>query len=187
MQLFCIKKKDSPLRTALLLLCLTQHVPLGDACESARGLRLVSNKCEALESGDLQILVLLGEPLSNSSLVTITELELLVNALCVKSYRLHGSHLHGNEVTLLGSGLVGLNHGAQSVLTHVVINLDVVTLKSQVAVQLHLLTGDTRTLCNSLLSGLTVNGQSLNSLDVLSLGSDATDFGQMEWVKEHLK
>jgi len=90
-------------------------------------------------------------------------------------------------VTLLGSGLVGLNHGAQGVLAHVVVNLDVLTLENEVAVELHLLTGDTTTLRNSLLSSLTVDGQCLDSLDVLSLGSDATDFGQMEWVKEHLK
>ncbi len=58
---------------------------------------LVSNECEASESSNLQLLVLLGEPLSNSSLLT---------------------------------------------------------LENEVAVELHLLTGD---------------------------------FGQMEWVKEHLK
>ena len=40
---------------------------------------LVSNECEASESGDLQILVLLSEPLCYSSLVAVTELELLVN------------------------------------------------------------------------------------------------------------
>ena len=50
--------------------------------------------------------------------------------------------------------------------------LYVLTLESQVAVELHLLTGDTRTLCDSLLSGLTVDGEVLDSLDVGSLGSD---------------
>ena len=40
---------------------------------------LVSNEGEALESSDLQILVLLSEPLGNSSLVAVAELELLVN------------------------------------------------------------------------------------------------------------
>ena len=77
-------------------------------------------------------------------------------------------------MTLLSSGLVGLYHGAQSVLAHVVVNLDVLTLESQVAVQLHLLTGDTRTLSNSLLSGLTVDSQVLNSLQVSSLSSDSS-------------
>ena len=55
---------------------------------------------------------------------------------------------------------------------HVVVNLYVVTLESQVAVELHLLTGDTRTLCNSLLSGLTVDVESFYSLEVGSLSSD---------------
>ena len=40
---------------------------------------LISYECEALESNDLKILVLLSEPLRNSSLVAITELELLIN------------------------------------------------------------------------------------------------------------
>ena len=40
---------------------------------------LICNECEALEVNNLQVLVLLGKPLSNSSLVAITELELLVN------------------------------------------------------------------------------------------------------------
>ena len=40
--------------------------------------KLVCNEREALEGNDLQILVLLGEPLGYSSLVTIAELGLLI-------------------------------------------------------------------------------------------------------------
>ena len=120
-----------------------------------------------------ELLNLLQLGLLERGLVLLVE-DLLVNALGVECYRLHGSHLHSYEVTLLGSGLVGLNHGAQGVLAHVVVNLDVVTLECQVAVELHLLTSDTRTLGNSLLSGLTVDVECLHSLDVSSLGSDSS-------------
>ena len=77
-------------------------------------------------------------------------------------------------MTNLGSGLVQLYHGAQGVLAHVVVNLDVLTLEYQVAVQLHLLTGDTRTLCNSFLGSLSVDGQRLHSLQVLALVGDGS-------------
>ena len=50
-----------------------------------------------------------------------------------------------------------------------IVNLDVITLKSQVTVELHLLTSDTRTLGYSLLSGLTVDIESFYSLQVSSL------------------
>ena len=80
--------------------------------------------------------------LLNSSFVLLVE-NLLLNALGVKGNGLHGSHLHGDEVTLLSSSLVGLYHRAESVLTHVVVYLHVVTLESQIAVKFHLLTGDT--------------------------------------------
>ena len=58
-----------------------KSAPLGGDADSGCIVtyELVSNKCEASESGDLQILVLLSEPLCNSSLVTVAELELLVN------------------------------------------------------------------------------------------------------------
>ena len=120
-----------------------------------------------------ELLNLLELGLLNSGLVLLVE-NLLLYALLVKSYGLHGSHLHSYEVTLLSSGLVGLYHRAEGVLTHVVVNLDVLTLECQVAVELHLLTSDTRTLCHSLLSGLTVDVESLHSLDVLSLSSDSS-------------
>ena len=77
-------------------------------------------------------------------------------------------------MTHLSSGLVQLYHGAQGVLTHVVVHLDVVTFEYEVAVQLHLLTGDTRTLRNSLLGSLTVDVESLYSLDVLALVGDGS-------------
>ena len=44
-----------------------------------RSLLLVGNQCEALVSNDLHILALLLHILSNSLLVAITKLELLVN------------------------------------------------------------------------------------------------------------
>ncbi len=118
-----------------------------------------------------ELLNLLQFGLLNGGLVLFVE-NLLVNAGGIESHGLHGSHLHGYEVTLLGSGLVGLYHGAQDVLTHVVVDLDVLTLECQVAVEFHLLTSDTRTLCDSLLSGLTVDVESLHSLEVGSLGCD---------------
>ena len=77
-------------------------------------------------------------------------------------------------MTHLSSGLAQLYHGAQGVLTHVVVHLDVVTFEHEVAVQLHLLTGDTRTLRNSLLGSLTIDVESLYSLDVLALVGDGS-------------
>ena len=77
-------------------------------------------------------------------------------------------------MTYLSSILVELNHGAQSILAHVIVNLNIITFESQVAVKLHLLTSNTRTLCNSLLSSLTVDVESLNSLDVLALVGDSS-------------
>ncbi len=71
-----------------------------------------------------ELLNLLQFGLLNGGLVLFVE-NLLVNAGGIESHGLHGSHLHGYEVTLLGSGLVGLYHGAQGVLTHVVVDLDV--------------------------------------------------------------
>ena len=58
-----------------------KSAPLGGDADSDSIVtcELVSNKCEASESGDLQILVLLSEPLGYSSLITVAELELLVN------------------------------------------------------------------------------------------------------------
>jgi len=236
--------------------------------------KLVCNEREALEGNDLQILVLLGEPLGYSSLVTIAELELLVNqavllqellhaalgdvldhrhlqlgltfglclfldltslvglllsepalghvaldvvvrihevgvqtsllklhlhellyllelglldsrlvllvedllvdAVLVEGHGLHGSHLHGHEVTLLSGGLVGLHHGAEGVLTHVVVDLHVLTLEHEVSVELHLLTSDTRTLCDSLLGGLTVDVEGFHGLQIFALGCDGS-------------
>ena len=62
--------------------------------------------------------------------------------LCVESHGLHGSHLHSQLVASLLVLLVGLNHGAEGVLAHVVVSLDVSTLENLVAVELHLLTSD---------------------------------------------
>ena len=50
---------------------------------------LLSNEREALESNDLQLLVLLGEPLGYSSLVAVAELELLVNEAVLLQELLH--------------------------------------------------------------------------------------------------
>ena len=59
-------------------------------------------------------------------------------------------------MTFLSSQFVGLHHGAQGVLAHVVVHLDVLTLESQVTVELHLLTSDTRAVCHSVLNLLSV-------------------------------
>ena len=120
-----------------------------------------------------ELLYLLELGLLNSGLVLLVE-DRLGHAGRVESYGLHGSHLHSELVTYLRSVLVGLNHGAQGVLAHVVVNLHVVTLEGEVAVELHLLTSDTRALCDSVLSALTVDVESLHSLEVLGLSGDGS-------------
>ena len=67
-----------------------------------------------------------------------------------------------------------LNHSTESVLVHVVVNLDVVTLENTVAVELHLLASDTRALCNSSLNISIANLQSLHLVESVSLGSDSS-------------
>ena len=70
--------------------------------------------------------------------------------------------------------LAGLNHGAENVLAHVVVNLDVVAFEDVVAVEFHLLTGDTRTLCNHFLSLLSVDVESLHLVERLGLGCNGS-------------
>ena len=120
-----------------------------------------------------ELLNLLQLGLLNCGLVLLIE-NLLINTSSIKGYRLHSCNLHSYKVTLLSSRLVGLYHGAQGILTHVVVNLDVLTFECQVAVKLHLLTSDTRALCHSLLSGLTIDVERLYSLNILSLSSDSS-------------
>ena len=81
----------------------------------------------------------------------------LWNRSFIKCNRLHCSHLHGNLVS--GVLVVGaeLNHCCQSVAAHVVVNRDVVSLKEVVAIYLHLLSGDTRTVLNSCCSVVTIS------------------------------
>ena len=71
------------------------------------------------------------------------------NSCFVKRYRLHSSNLHSNGVTLLCCWLVCLYHCAESVLVHMVVNLHISALEEEIAVKLHLLTGDTGTMLNS--------------------------------------
>ncbi|CUQ61294.1 Uncharacterised protein [Segatella copri] len=111
--------------------------------------------------------------LGNSNL-ELTLLSLLRNRRLVESYRAHSSNLHSYLVTSLLVVLVELNHSTQSVLVHVVVNLDVVTLENTVAVELHLLASDTRALCNSSLSISIANLQSLHLVESVSLGSDSS-------------
>ena len=120
-----------------------------------------------------ELLNLLELSLLNSGLILLVE-NLLVYAFSVQCYGLHSCYLHSELVTYLSSILVELNHGAQSILAHVIVNLDVLTLEYEITVEFHLLTSDTRTLGNSLLSTLTIDVESLNSLDVLALVGDSS-------------
>ena len=112
-----------------------------------------------LLDGDLQLLVL----------------DRLGNAGLVESDGLHGSDLHGDLMAGLCIVLVELNHGAEGVLVHVVVDLHVVTLNEVVAVELHLLTRDTGALLNSG-SGILAVGEleSLHLIDALRLSSDGS-------------
>ena len=111
--------------------------------------KLVCNEREALEGNDLQILVLLGEPLGYSSLVTVAELELLVNQAVLLQELLHTTlgdvldHRHlqlsltldlclGNDLT----GLVSLSL-CEPALGHVA--LDVILRVNEVGVDAGLL------------------------------------------------
>ena len=87
------------------------------------------------------LLNLLQLGLLNSGAILLVQ-DLRVDAFGVESHGLHGSHLHSQLVADLGGVEVGLYHGAQGVLAHVVVHLDVVTLQNAVAVELHLLTSD---------------------------------------------
>ena len=117
-----------------------------------------------------KLLNLLELRLLNGGLILLVK-NLRVDAVGVECDGLHGSHLHGELVAHLNVLLVQLNHRAEHVLAHVVVDLNVVALKGQVAVELHLLTGNTRTLCHSLLSLLTVDFQFLHLVEGLALGS----------------
>ena len=90
-------------------------------------------------------------------------------ACLVESNRVHGSNLHCNGVCLLLSGFVGLNHGAESVVVHVVVNRNILTLDVCIAIELHFLTCNTGAVHNLCLNGRTVDFKSLNLFERLSL------------------
>ena len=106
-------------------------------------------------------------------------LHFLRNRLLIERNRLHGSHLHCHLVSQLRIFLVELNHCGESVLTHVVVHLDVIALKDVVSVELHLLARDARTLCDGILNSRSVGkSKSLHLVESVRLGS----YGSVEYV-----
>ena len=111
--------------------------------------RLVSHERKALEGSDLQILVLLSEPLCYSSLVAVAELELLIDQTVLLQELLHTTlgdvldHLHLQLSLTFGlclfldlTSLVGLSL-SQPALSGVA--LDVILRINEVGVQASLL------------------------------------------------
>ena len=128
----------------------------------------------SLLKGNLNSLLnLLFLSLLNSNLVLFLLNSLRYRSL-VESDRLHSSNLHSDLMTCLLVVLVELNHSTESMLLHVVINLDVLTLENVVAIKLHLLASDTRTLCNSSLNVSLAKLKSLNLVKSLSLSCDSS-------------
>ena len=119
------------------------------------------------------LLYLLLLSLLNSNLVLLI-LNCLGNRSLVESDRLHSSHLHSYLVTSVLVVLVELYHCAESVLAHVVINLDVLTLEYLIAVELHLLASDARALCNSSLNVTLTELESLHLVESVALCSDGS-------------
>ena len=86
------------------------------------------------------------------------------------------SDLHSDVLTAVGvrNGLVESQHSAQAVAVHVVVGSYVLALDNAVAVQLHLLAGDTATSDNSVLDGAVAHGQSLNLVQSLATCSNCS-------------
>ena len=107
----------------------------------------------------------------------------LGNASLIKCDRLHRGNLHGNGVTLFGSRLIGLNHGAEQVFAHVVVGVDVLAFDKAISVEFHLFASDTRTSNNGVFNLRAIGQrQGLHLVEVLSLSG----YGSVENVLRKL-